>query len=348
MRILFVIPGDINLPTGGYRYDKEIINAWKGSGIDVELVSLQGNYPFPNERDKAKALDTIKDFPDADIAVVDGLLGGASPEFINALSKIIPVTALIHHPLCLENGLDEENATALKASEQKGLEYISQIITTSPATTKTVAKLFGFDDDKIHTVLPGVKRTQTSQGSENQTVHLLCVGSVIERKGHKILLQALNSLKHLDWRLDCYGSTEFDKELFDQIQDIIKTENLSKKVEFHGAVSDEKLEASYTISDIFVLPSLFEGYGMVYAEAIVRGLPVIATTAGAIPDTVPETCGILVEPNNSKMLAQALEKLISNEELRNKFRQNAIAAEPTFPTWQSSATQFAEILKDIT
>lgn len=348
MRILFVIPGDINLPTGGYRYDKEIVNAWKASGIDVELISLEGDYPFPSDQEKSNALDAVKKFPDADVAVVDGLLGGVLPEFIQKLSNAMPVVALIHHPLCLENGLNDKIAKALKTSEKKGLKFVSQIITTSPATTKTVSKLFGFDRSKIHTILPGVKRTQISRGSESQTTHLLCVGSIIERKDHKTLLQALSTLKYLDWRLDCYGSTEFDKELYAQIQDIITKENLSKKVTFHGAVSDERLDAAYATSDIFVLPSLFEGYGMVYAEAIVRGLPVIATTAGAIPDTVPETCGILVEPNNIEMLAQALEKLITNEEMLNKFRQNAINAEPTFPTWQNSATRFAEILKDIT
>lgn len=348
MRVLFVIPGDINLPTGGYRYDKEIINAWKASHIDVKLVSIDGNYPFPTEQDKSIALDTIERFPEADIAVVDGLLGGAVPEFIHALSTIMPVTALIHHPLCLENGLDDNIAETLKISEQQGLECVSQVITSSPSISNTVAELFGFERTKIHTVLPGVKRTQTSKGSTSHIIHLLCVGSIIERKGHKNLLQALSMLKNLNWRLDCYGNTEFDKGLFGQLQDIITKHALSDKVKFHGAVSDETLEVAYNKSDIFVLPSLFEGYGMVYAEAIVRGLPVIATTAGAIPDTVPKTCGILVEPENIEQLSQALKSLINDKELRDNYRQGAICAEPSFPTWQSSANQFAEILKDMT
>lgn len=347
MRILFVIPGDINLPTGGYRYDKVIINAWRDSGIDVKLVSLEGYYPFPDEKDKAMALEAIENFPRANVAVVDGLLGGTSPDFIRALSGIMPVTALIHHPLCLENGLDEKTAKTLKASEQKGLEFVSQIITTSPSTTKIVSELFSFDSTKIHTVLPGVKRTRICAGSDNQTLQLLCIGSVIERKGHKYLLKALSSLKDLNWHLNCYGSTEFDLALYDRINNMIRTENLSDKVTFHGAVSDETLEAAYESSDIFVLPSLFEGYGMVYAEAIVRGLPVIATTAGAIPDTVPETCGILVEPKNIEMLSQALENLICDTDLRNSYRQGAIDAESDFPTWQGSARQFAKLLKDM-
>jgi glycosyltransferase involved in cell wall biosynthesis len=171
---------------------------------------------------------------------------------------------------------------------------------------------------------------------------------VIERKGHKFLLHSLSRLKDLNWRLDCYGSTEFDTKLFDELQSFVKAENMSEKVAFHGAVSDEMIEAAYTTSDVFVLPSLFEGYGMVYAEAIVRGLPIIASTAGAIPDTVPQTCGILVEPENTNMLTQALEQMISNEHLRNNYRQGAMTAAEDFPTWQGSATQFRELLKDMT
>jgi len=346
MKIAFIIPGDINLPTGGYRYDKEIINAWKNSGVEVELINFVGNYPFPSEKEQQTAIDSIKNFPKADIAVIDGLLGGASPDFIKLLAQHIPVTALIHHPLCLENGLDEGTAKKLEASEKQGLEFVKNIITTSPATAKTVSELFQFKTDQIHTVLPGVTRGEFAKGSVNSTVNLLCVGSVIKRKGHRFLLEALSQIKHLDWQLDCYGSTEFDKNLFAELNEMLKTNKLSEKIKFHGAVSDAELEAAYLSADIFVLPSLYEGYGMVYAEAIVRGLPVIATNAGAIPQTVPKTCGILIEPENSKMLKQAIEQLISDSELRDQYRNATIREEPNFPTWQKSAHQFAAILKE--
>lgn len=347
MHILFVIPGDINLPTGGYRYDREIINAWQNSGVDVTLININGNYPFPTNADKQTALNKIAELPKADIAVVDGLLGGASPEFMQALSKVLPTVALIHHPLCLENGLDEETAKTLESSELAGLAFTSGIITTSPATTLTVSNLFEYNKDKIHTVLPGVERGETSKGSNNSTVNLLCVGSIIERKGHKDLLLALSELTKLDWHLDCIGSTDFDAALFVELKQILETKQLTNKVTFHGSVSEEAILNGYTKADVFVLPSLFEGYGMAYAEAIVRGLPVIGTTAGAIPDTVPKTCGILVEPSNIQSLRQALQKMIMDKELRNQYHEAAIKAELSFPTWESSAGAFFKILKDI-
>ena len=348
MHVLFVIPGDINLPTGGYRYDREIISAWKASNINVKLVSLEGNYPFPSEADKTSAIKAISNFPYGDIAVVDGLLGGVSPDFLKALSKHMPVVALIHHPLCLENGLDNTTAKMLEASERKGLEFVSSIITTSDTTAQTAQSLFGFDTSNIHSVPPGVDRVAKSKGSGSNTVHLLCIGSVIARKGHKYLIQALAKLKHLNWKLDCYGNTEFDPELFTEITQLIADEGLSQKIKFHGTVSDKRLEEAYHMADIFVLPSLYEGYGMVYAEAIIRGIPVIGTTAGAIPKTVPKTCGILVEPENIKMLTDALNQLITDKKIRLEFAEGARKSEPNFPTWEGSAHKFAHILRKLT
>jgi len=348
MQIAFVIPGDINLPTGGYRYNREIISNLRQDGLDINLVSHDGAYPFPSDEDLARAVSSIDEMAKADIAVVDGLLGGAVPDFMKKLSERMPVVALIHHPLCLENGINEKAAKALEESEGKGLAFVNGIITTSPATAKSVNALFSWPIEKISTVLPGVDRGKRSIGSTDSTIRLLCIGSVIERKGHDYLIRALATLRHLNWRLDCIGSTEFDKKLFGKLQTKVMAENLEDRIVFHGSVSEEALEEAYLSADVFVLPSLFEGYGMVYAEAIVRGLPVIGTTAGAIPQTVPDTCGILVEPANATDLAKALEDMISNPQVREEYRRGAIRAEPDFPNWQDSARQFADYLRKLT
>jgi len=348
MDIAFVIPGDINLPTGGYRYDREIIRALRQEGSDIKLISHEGTYPRPSTDDLARAIASVDAMDKADIAVVDGLLGGAAPNFMKKLSTRMPTVALIHHPLCLENGLDENVVQALEGSERKSLAFVDGIITTSPATTRTVSEIFSYPIEKISTVIPGVERGKRSIGNSGGTIKLLCTGSIIERKGHEYLISALASLKHLDWRLDCIGSTEFDKKLFEKLQAKVMNENLGDRIVFHGSVSQESMEQAYASADVFVLPSLYEGYGMVYAEAIVRGLPVIGTTAGAIPQTVPESCGILVEPAHMNDLADALAEMISNTTTRETFRKGAVTAEPYFPDWKSSARQFGDYLRRLT
>ncbi len=347
MKILFVIPGDINLPTGGYRYDKEIIRAWQSSGYKVELLQLVGNYPFPSDTEKLAAMNQLTDLATFDIAVVDGLAGGAHPEFVAGLSQLIPVIALVHHPLCLENGLTQTQAQRLKSSEAQSLQHAATIVTTSPTTKKTVQELFQVAGHRVSSVLPGVERMPVSSPAQSGKVNLLCVGSIIERKGHRILIEALAELKHLDWQLDCVGSVALDPNLFNQLEALITTADLADRITFYGAVKRTELEQFYKQAHVFVLASSYEGYGMSYAEAIVAGLPVIGTTGGAIPDTVPNRCGMLVEPGNAGELQDAIRLMINQPQIREACRTAANQARGEFPDWNSSAVEFVNILKGV-
>jgi len=98
---------------------------------------------------------------------------------------------------------------------------------------------------------------------------------------------------------------------------------------------------------VFVLASRFEGYGMAYAEAIARGLPVIGTSAGAIPETVPPGTGIIVKPDDSPALADALRKIIEDPTERLRLRSAAGAAGARLPTWQDSAKIFSRAIETV-
>ena len=90
---------------------------------------------------------------------------------------------------------------------------------------------------------------------------------------------------------------------------------------------------AYREADAFVLPSFHEGYGMVYAEAMVHGLPVIATTAGAIPETVPLQAGLLVPPGDPPALARALRRVIAQPALAARLAAGSRAAGALLPSW---------------
>jgi glycosyltransferase involved in cell wall biosynthesis len=111
-----------------------------------------------------------------------------------------------------------------------------------------------------------------------------------------------------------------------------------------GAVSDSELDILYTQADAFVLASLFEGYGMVYAEAMAYGLPIIATKAGAIPDTVPSDAGLLIGPGDVTALTLALQTVIEDAPCRTRLSSGAIRAAAKQPTWDQAAEQFAVAL----
>ena len=346
MKALFVVPGSIDTPTGGYRYDRMIIEEMRKLGADIELLSLQGSYPFPTAADKEAALLLLDEIKGQDMAVVDGLAGGAHPAFVKALSERMPVISLLHHPLCLENGLDPSQITSLKKSEAQGLKHCSAVITTSPATSRTVADLFGFPSEKIHHVLPGVERGKIAEPQKGKTTNLLCIGSIIRRKGHLYLIKALAGLIELDWRLDCVGLNNLETDLDKELEALVSKLGLSDRITFHGAVEENKLEAFFEHAHCFVLPSLYEGYGMAYAEAIVRGLPVIGTTAGAIPETVPSDCGLLVAPENVEELTAALKTMVEDDAARERMRLSALQSAQEFPDWQKSAKKFLKIMSE--
>jgi glycosyltransferase involved in cell wall biosynthesis len=109
-------------------------------------------------------------------------------------------------------------------------------------------------------------------------------------------------------------------------------------------VNNEKLESLYTQADAFVLASLFEGYGMVYAEAMAYGLPIIATTGGAIPDTVPSNAGLLVGPGDVLALTLALKTVIEDAPYRARLSSGALRAAAKQPTWEQAVQRFASVL----
>lgn len=346
MVINFIIPGDIDLPTGGYRYDKRILQEWKSAGLDFNLINLEGDFPFPSDDAIANAIRSIETLPEADICVVDGLAGGAFPELMAQLATHSPVVSLLHHPLCLENGLSDAQARDLEERERRGLTHVTGIVTTSPTTKSVVADLFGVNPDSIQTVLPGVERGELSKPHQAGPVRLLCIGSLIERKGHKYLVEALGMLPNIEWTLDCFGMLDIHSDLYKELEHQIDATGMNDRITLHGAVSDDEIELAYQDAHLFVLPSLYEGYGMAYAEAIVRGLPIIGTNAGAIPDTVPKSCGLLVDPMNSKQLKSAIETMLSGNDTLIKFRAGCLNAAASFPTWKTSAVKFANILEN--
>jgi glycosyltransferase involved in cell wall biosynthesis len=122
---------------------------------------------------------------------------------------------------------------------------------------------------------------------------------------------------------------------------------LGDRVAVIGAVPPERINELFLASDIFVLASRFEGYGMALAEAIAHGLPVVSTEAGAIPDTVPPGAGLLVPSDDAPRLASALRCLICNPGERQRLATNARATASQFPTWQESARLFASAIETV-
>jgi glycosyltransferase involved in cell wall biosynthesis len=254
---------------------------------------------------------------------------------------------LVHHPLALEAGLSRREAEALHNSECRALAAARGVIVTSAFTGRLIISDYGVPQHKVTVVRPGSDRVAPGHGSGQQTVSLLAVGAIVPRKGYDTLLAALALLRELPWRLTIAGDRTRDADTAARRDADLARLKLADRVRFVGAISAEQLAALYSSADLFVLASRFEGYGMAFAEAIAYGVPVIGTTAGAIPETVPASVGVLVPPDDIAALSAALRQLIEDPARRHRLAASARSAAAGLPTWAHAAELFAQAIADV-
>ena len=341
-----LLPGDLDIATGGTLYDRHIVQGLRALGWDLRVRSLHTSFPAPTPEALADAAHALAEIDAGARVLIDGLALGAMPDIAAAHRDRLRLIALLHHPLALETGLDAAQAAALRRSETDALRQVRRVIVTSPATARLLDG-YGVTAGDIDVIEPGTAPAELATGSGQGPLQLLCVGTVTPRKGHLLLVEALAGLKHLDWELACAGNLERSPDTVAALRRHIDAAGLAQRVRLLGEVPHADMPTLYEGADLFVLPSLFEGYGMAYAEALARGLPVLGTQAGAIPETVPADAGLLVEPGSASALREALERLITDQDLRRQLAAGARRARARLPTWADSASRFAEALRRV-
>ena len=345
-KLHLLLPGDLNAATGGTLYDRRIVEGLRGLGWGVSVMCLDPSFPIPTATALTDAAQALANIDDGARVLIDGLALGAMPDQVAPHRDRLRLIALVHHPLSLETGLEADLAAALHRSETAALRHVRRVIVTSPSTAKRVLGL-GVAATEIDVIEPGTDPAPLATGSGPGPIRLLCVGTLTPRKGHLLLIDALTGLRDLDWRLTCAGSLERSPDTTVALRRRIDVAGFNGRVRLLGEVPHREMAALYDSADLFVLPSLFEGYGMAYAEALARGLPVLGSRAGAIPDTVPEDAGLLVEPGSTIALAAALEHLMKDADLRARLAAGARRARTRLPTWEDRACRFAEALADV-
>jgi glycosyltransferase involved in cell wall biosynthesis len=346
-RLAFAVPGDLETPTGGYAYDRRMIAELGTLGWRVDLVGLGEGFPRPSEEQKAFAQAKLSEVSEGTPIVVDGLAFGVLPEAAKVLHAQYPLVALVHHPLALETGLAAADVAAMRASERKALAATQAVIATSDTTARLLVADYGVPMGRIVVAPPGTDRVAARAIRAGGTVRLLSIGSIVPRKGYDVLIAALAEISDLPWHLTIAGDRTRNADANARLDADIAAYKLGGRVDVLGAVSDEKIVELYSHSDVFVLASRFEGYGMAYTEALAHGLPVIGTTGGAIPATVPQGAGVLVPPDDVKALANALREIITRSDKRDSLAAAARESAEKLPTWRDSAKLFARAIEAV-
>jgi len=343
---VLMVPGSIDTRTGGSIYDRRMVEGLRQRGWDIALVELEAGFPQPTAAAVSGAADALAAMAAGSIVVIDGLALSALPDLIEREASRLRIVALVHLPLGADVSFDSGTRERLATLEQRALAASALVVVTGSATLGLLES-YGLRRDRLVVIEPGTDTAPLARGSASLVVHLLCVATVNAGKGHDVLLSALATLPSAAWRLTCAGSLTRDPVAASRVHDLVRRLKLDDRVIFAGELDDNALTAVYDQADVFVLATRRETYGMAVAEALARGLPVVSTTTGAIPDLVGHHAGILVPPGDEAALAEALSRVIGDADGRARLAAGARQVRDRLPGWELAASRLDAALEGL-
>jgi glycosyltransferase involved in cell wall biosynthesis len=334
--VVLVAPGPLEARTGGYIYDRRIVEGLRHLGWQVDVLELDSTFPHPTPDALEHANRALAAVRAGTITIVDSLALGAMPEIVTREASRLPVVALVHLPLAAAIGLDREDAVRFEDGERRALAAAALVVVTGTAALPLIAT-YDVDASRVVIVEPGTDRAPLAHGSRTSPLELLTVATLNPGKGHEILLEALSAVRDEAWRLTCAGSLTRDPATATRVRTITARLQLENRVSFVGDLDRRALAACYDRADVAVLATQQETYGMAVAEALAHGLPVVATMTGAIPDLVGDDAGLLVPVGDTRALTTALARMLRDSTLRARLAEGARRRRDRLPTWDAAA-----------
>ncbi|WP_282096080.1 glycosyltransferase family 4 protein [Epibacterium ulvae] len=319
-RVAFAVPGDLTTKTGGYIYDRRLIDELRVLGLEVDHIALPDGFPNPTSEQMAEAFAQLCAIALDCPVIIDGLAFGAlDPERVAQIKA--PIVALVHHPLAKESGLASDLARAFHDTERRNLAQVQHVLVPSRHTAEILINEYAIAADQIAIAAPGLDHPCDPPQPQDPPL-ILSVGIQLPRKGHDTLLRALAQITDLNWQAVIVGAP-LDAAYAQDLQALRSALGLEERVNFTGLIERSDLELYYRQASLFALATRYEGYGMVFDEALINGLPIVSCDAGAVPDTVPQDAGFLVPPDRPEAFAEALRRLLTQPELREELHKAA-------------------------
>jgi glycosyltransferase involved in cell wall biosynthesis len=355
LRIGLIIYGSLDTISGGYLYDRMLVEHLRRQGDYVEIISLpyQSYGQHLGHNFWAGLFRRVREAR-LDILLQDELNHPSLFLFNRRLKKQtnLPILTIVHHMRHLEDRSAWENRL-YRWIERLYLARIDGFIYNSQTTRATVEALAGTGKKSL-VAYPGGNRLHNTITFEQISVRaqkpgplqIIFLGNLIERKRLHILLEALTNLPLKSWNLDVVGSLTVDPTYVEFIRQQIIRSSLKEKINLAGNLSNADLAIRLTHSDVLIVPSSYEGFGIVYLEGMGFGLPAIASTAGAAREIISHgENGFLLPPDDPRTLAHHIR--ILNED-RTCLLQMSIAARQHYeshPTWRESTERIRQFLQ---
>jgi glycosyltransferase involved in cell wall biosynthesis len=328
-----VLPNDIDDPTtpsGGNAYDRRICQGLAGGGWSVREHAVAGAWPWPGAAERASLSRVLATLPDNALVLLDGLVASTVPEVLAPQAGRLRLVVLVHMPL---GGEDPDR----RAAEWRALSLAAAVVATSRWSRRRLLELYALPVGRVHAAPPGVDAAPLATGSPGGT-RLLCVAAVTPLKGQHRLVAALAGLAGRDWSLVCVGALTRDPDFAADLGRQVRAAGLADRISLVGPRTGPDLAATYAAADLLVHASRAETFGMVVTEALARGVPVLATAVGGLPEALGhapdgERPGLLVPPDDPPALATALGRWLDEPDLRHRLRVAARARRSTLTGW---------------
>jgi glycosyltransferase involved in cell wall biosynthesis len=336
LRVAFVTVGDTSRRTGGYLYNARLVQGLRARGIEVGEVVASGASLEEQERAARKPRSPLD--PCAfDAVVVDALARVAVSPYLDRWRSETQLVALVHELPSVAGEADPEPESALLRAD---------LIVTVSRHAREVLESRSVPAGRIRVVPPGFDHLPVPERESGapRGDRVLCVAQWIPRKGVLDLIRSWKGRSGRDGVLELVGETEADLAYSERVYGAIAGD---ETVVVRGAVDDAALAEAYAGAGLFALPSSYEGYGIVFAEALAFGLPVVACETGPVPELVGRGTAVLVPPGDVEAFSRAFDRLIGDPDLRERMSAAARRRVATLPRWEDTVEGFVKSLREV-
>ena len=320
-----------------------MISGLRKRGFEIEEVVAGGASP-EEQRTADPRFGSTFDPSTFDVIVVDALARVAVFRHLDHWLSWRPVVALVHELPSVARSESGPETIASERNYEEPLLRAHRLVAVSDHG-RNVLLGRGVSPERIHVVPPGFDSVPVGGGAQSDgPVRALCVAQWIERKGILTLVEAWTLHERQGAVLELIGETDADPDYAVLVRAAIEAAPRGSIV-VSGCVDDAALGASYAAADLFVLPSRYEGYGIVYAEALAHGLPIIACDVGPIPELVGREAAVLVRPDDRETLSAALGLLLGDPTLRARMSAAASRRASRLLRWEDTVASFEQVLR---
>ena len=364
-RIAFLICGSIDSLTGGYIYDKKIVEYLRrvrGYQVDVLSVPLGSSRWFAIFANVWSALRLLRGRggKNYDLVIEDGMIYRSVAIANSLLRRRAPLLGIVH----MIDWRACKSSVAARISrvlEARMVSTLSCVVVNSKDTRAQVRSLLrptsnNADDvassssSVVRLVYPGYETPDRWKGEvealsdiKSEHLRILYAGQLIPRKGLHLLVEALSMLDYDDWMLYVAGDDRCARAYTQHVLELVDAYGLAGRVRMLGEVGRERMARLMASADLFVLPTMYEAFGISILEAQALGVPAVAFRVGGVKEVITDgVTGLLVEPFDVEELSCALERILCDPAYRRYLASSALRLKTReFPSWEECCERFA-------